>query len=80
MTCWQVRHGCGFHVAYSDRIWYEDEGYCHTIGVINTSPDSKWCHISHSLSIRSLNHTRAMESWTLSSPDKATAVKTWRWH
>ena len=31
---------------YSKCIWYEDEGYCHTIGVINTSPDSKWCHIS----------------------------------
>lgn len=31
---------------YAKCLWYEDEGFCHTIGVINTSPDSKWCHIS----------------------------------
>ena len=37
-------------IDYSKCLWYEDEGFCHTIGVINTSPDSKWCHISYCLS------------------------------
>lgn len=27
-------------------MWYEEEGYSHTIGIINSSPDSRWCHIS----------------------------------
>ena len=27
-------------------MWMEEEGFFHTIGVINSSPDSKWCHIS----------------------------------
>lgn len=30
-------------------MWMEEEGFFHTIGVINSSPDSKWCHISCSV-------------------------------
>lgn len=30
-------------------MWYEEEGYSHTIGIINSSPDSRWCHISCSI-------------------------------
>ena len=33
-------------IDYSKSCWFEDEGFYDTIGIINTSPDSKWCHIS----------------------------------
>ena len=38
-------------------MWMEEEGFFHTIGVINSSPDSKWCHISCSVANDSFTHS-----------------------